>query len=146
MVSVAAGTKDRSIPATSPLLLRGAATAGAAAAAHGGAGARGGGTELPSEWGKCICCLVLVFQFHLKAFSTPGAAAGAAAGTAAGTAPGAAAADGSGHGSGTAAADGSGHGSGTASATGIGIAWAIGVARTRQSSGTVVRSMSRACR
>ena len=142
MVSIAAGTELRSIPAASPLLLRAAAAAGAAAAAHGGAGARRGGTELPSERGKCICCLVLVFQFHLKAFSTPGAAAGAAAGTAAG----AAAAEGSGHGSGTAAADGSGHGSGTASATGIGIAWAIGVARTRQSSGTVVRSVSRACR
>jgi hypothetical protein len=73
MVSVAAGTEERSIPAASPLLLRGAATAGAEAAAHRGAGARGGGTELRSERGKC--CLMLVFQLQWRAFSSPGAAA-----------------------------------------------------------------------
>jgi hypothetical protein len=98
MVSVAAGTEERSIPAASPLLLRGAASAGAAAAAHGGAGARGGGTELRSERGKCLCCLMFVFQFHLRAFLVSGTARGAAA------------------------ADCNGHASGTANATGIGIA------------------------
>jgi hypothetical protein len=96
MVSVAAGTEERSIPAASPLLLRGAASAGAAAAVHGGAGARGGGTELRSERGKC--CLIFVFQFHLRAFLVSGTARGAAA------------------------ADCNGHASGTANATGIGIA------------------------